>query len=187
MRKGRATVVLKRAQHRIGIANVAGSIKKTARASSAVSSRCVAAQIVAERDDRAGQVLDVCARSAGLQDRVPDRNRRAAAGTDVVIVDATPAGLAGRVAGDRAVVDRKRRAALVAVVVDASPAAEVAGRVAANGAVVDSQHRAAGITVVEDAAAAGGAGRVAAKGAVVDRKRRGAKRAVVVNAAAGPG
>src|SRR6266513_442268 len=151
MRKGRATVVLKRAQHRIGIANVAGSIKKTARASSAVSSRCVAAQIVAERDDRAGQVLDVCARSAGLQDRVPDRNRRAAAGTDVVIVDATPADLSGRVAGDRAVVDSQHRAAGITVVEDAA-AAGGAGRVAAKGAVVDRKRRGAKRAVVVNAA-----------------------------------
>src|SRR6266480_2022366 len=153
MRKGRATVVLKRAQHRIGIANVAGSIKKTARASSAVSSRCVAAQIVAERDDRAGQVLDVCARSAGLQDRVPDRNRRAAAGTDVVIVDATPAGeVAGRVAANGAVVDSQHRAAGITVVEDAA-AAGGAGRVAAKGAVVDRKRRGAKRAVVVNAAA----------------------------------
>ena len=57
---------------------IAGLIETTARTSSGVASGGIAAQVVSERLNRALVVEDVSTRSAGVQDGVPECQRRAA-------------------------------------------------------------------------------------------------------------
>src|SRR6266568_529152 len=106
MGKGRATVVLKRAEHRSDVDLVA----RTGQNAAAI----VVAHVVAQRGNR-DEVLKVEDR-AGLQNRVPDD--KAPAGP--VVVDAAAVG--GRVVAEGAVGDRKIRAdgAEKALVVDAA-------------------------------------------------------------------
>jgi hypothetical protein len=72
------------------------------------------------RSDRAGAIVDIFARSSGVQNRVTDGQRRAA--RNAFVVDAAAVAEGGRVAAEGAVGDRQRRC----VVVDAAGAA--AGR-----------------------------------------------------------
>src|ERR1041385_2816339 len=150
MGKGGAAVVLQRAKLRIGAVLVTGLVQ--------VGTRIIAAQVVAVRSNCAGVIVDICARSSGVQNRVADRKRRAAVKTEVV--DAAAVG-GGRITAQSAVGYRQRRAAGVAEVEDA---AAVVRRVAAEGTVVDRHRRAAEDAVVEDAAAVVG-GRITAQSA----------------------
>ena len=68
MGKGRAAVVLERAEHGLGVDLVAGRSQEAA--------AVIAAEIVAERGNRACIVRDVGARRAGLQDGIPDLEAR---------------------------------------------------------------------------------------------------------------
>jgi len=65
VREGWAAVVLQRAEQWIGVDLVAGR--------SQVTAAIIAAQVVAMRGDRALVVEDIYARSAGIQDGIPDR------------------------------------------------------------------------------------------------------------------
>src|ERR1700720_4581149 len=93
MGESRAAVVLERAEHWIGVDLVAAAVQETA--------AIIATQVVAARGDRASIVKDVRARSASIQDGIPDIERG-------VVRDAAAAN-AGPVAADRAVGDRQRR------------------------------------------------------------------------------
>src|SRR6266568_1645956 len=99
MGKGRATVVLKRAEHRSDVDLVA----RTGQNAAAI----VVAHVVAQRGNR-DEVLKVEDR-AGLQNRVPDD--KAPAGP--VVVDAAAVGVRSRVAADGAVVDCQQWAPVI--------------------------------------------------------------------------
>lgn len=166
MGEGRTSVILQRAKHRIGVDVVTGSDQKTA--------AIIAAQVVAERCHCAVCVINVRASSSGVEDCVPDRQRRAA-------LDGLDADAPVIVAAEGAAGDSERCVATEAVVKDA--AAVVASRVAANCAVGDSQCRAAEMAVAADPAAVP-CRQVAAQRAVGDGERRAAARAVVKDARA---
>ena len=87
MSKGRTAVILQRAKQRIGIDLVASCREKTA--------AVVAAEIVTIGADCTVDVEHVFSRSAGLQNCVPDLQRRATRGT---VVEDTAGVVRGRVA-----------------------------------------------------------------------------------------
>src|SRR6266581_377498 len=112
MGEGGATVILQWPEQWIGVDLVARGREKSA--------AIIAAQVVTMRGDRAGVVEDILARSSSVQNRVSDRQRRAAG--DAVVVDAAEE--AGRIAAQGAITDHQHRAALAAVVVDAAAVAD---------------------------------------------------------------
>ena len=144
MGEGGATVVLKRAKHRIGVDLVARGRQIASAAN--VDHADIATKVVTKRDYGAiVGVEDVRAYTAGgggdvLQDSAPNCQRRAP-----FVVDAD----AGVIA-EGTVDDSKGRVAGVGTIPDA---AAVEGRVAAQGAVGDLQCCAAENAVVVDAAA----------------------------------
>src|SRR5438093_12908431 len=101
MSKGGTAVVLQRAKHGIGVADVAGGIEQTARSARAVSGCGIAAQVVSMRCHCAREIVDIFARSAGVQNRVLEVERHAPR-KPTVVVDAAAVG--GRVAAKGAVV-----------------------------------------------------------------------------------
>src|SRR6266536_2086176 len=169
MGEGGATVVLKRAKHRIGVDLVARGRQIASAAN--VDHADIATKVVTKRDYGAiVGVEDVRAYTAAgggdvLQDSAPNCQRRAP-----FVVDAD----AGVIA-EGTVDDSKGRVAGVGTIPDA---AAVEGRVAAQGAISDLQRCAAQVSVVEDAAA--GMGRVAAEDAIAYSQRR----VVVIDTAA---
>src|SRR5439155_10745069 len=135
---------------------------------------------VAERGNPGGSIENVSARTAGVQDRAAELQRRA--GAVVRVVDTT-AITSGRVAAESAVAYGHVGATAVCGHIGDN-AAIVVGRVAANSAIAYGYYRAGPLSVpIGDAATP--AGRVAAQGAVGDRHRCAAAAGRVGDPAAG--
>ena len=197
VREGGATVVLKRAKHRIGIDLVAGRCEKTA--------AIIAGEVVTERADHAGSIENGArvkhgvgklryravvvdagpARGSGrvTAKRAVEHVHRRAAGRSTTGVNATAK--SGGVAAERAVKDVKRCSAdEEALAVDSAAGS---GGVTADCTVEDGQRRAAVVTFVADASAVTVHGGVAGKRAVGYPQRRRTVGRIVEDATASAG
>src|SRR6266540_77809 len=104
VREGWSTVVLQSTKHRIGIDLIAQA--------SQIAAAVITAQVVTERANRAELIVNIFAQSSSVENRVADRQRRAAPGEVVTLTPvADAAAVAGRVAAHCAVGDRQRRGA----------------------------------------------------------------------------
>src|SRR5438477_11518476 len=121
---GRTAVILQRAEHGVGV-NLVGRVGKKA-------ATVIAAEVVAERGNRARVISDVAARSASVQDRAAQLHDRGP--SNYKIVDATAA-LVAYVAAQGAVEYLDSSAPMVREVRKAT--ASTFRRIAAEGAVTD--------------------------------------------------